>query len=154
MFHHQLKTAFNTAIEKVSSHISSFVKKPGRDLSRIRKLPASLLMSYLVSQGSSSTWCEVLDFFRLNADAPSASAFNQQKAKRKPEAMEELFNEFNRSVSSMSSTDTNKKFRTIATDGSTVSFFCRPTLRWFLSGTNFLLSSNTLLFDIFYTLII
>ena len=127
MFHHQLKTAFHTAIEKVSSHISSLVMKPGRDLSRIRKLPASLLMSYLVSQGSSSTCCEVLDFFRLNADAPSASALNQQKAKLKPEAMEELFIEFNRSVSYMSSTDTNKKFRAIAADGSAVSFFCRPT---------------------------
>lgn len=125
MFHHQLKVAFNTAIEKVSSHISSFVRKSGRDLSRIRRLPASLLMSYLVSQGFSSTCCKVLDFFRMAADA--ASAFNQQKAKLKPEAMEALFNEFNLSVSSMLSFDTDKKFRSIAADGSTVSFFCRPT---------------------------
>ena len=41
----------------------------------------------------------------------------KQKVKLKPEAMEELFNEFNLSVYSMSSTGTNKKFRTIAADG-------------------------------------
>lgn len=43
MFHHQLKTVFNTAIEKLSSHISFFVKKPDRDLSRIRKFPPLFL---------------------------------------------------------------------------------------------------------------
>ena len=126
MFHYQLKVAFNTAIEKVSSHISSFVRKPSKDLSCTQKLPASLLMTYLVSQGSSYTCCEILDFFDLTVDAPSAPAFNQQKAKLKPEAMEELFKEFNFSASSISPADTNSKFRPIAADGSTVSFFRRP----------------------------
>lgn len=126
MFHRQLKAAFHTAVENVSSRISSFVHNPGKDFSRSRKLPASVLMSYLVSQGSSSTCCEVLDFFNLSSDAPSASAVNQQKAKLRPEAMEELFHEFNRSASSIASVDKNRKFRCIAADGSTVSFFCRP----------------------------
>lgn len=126
MFHHQLKEAFNAALEKVSSHISSFVRRPGRDMSRSRKLSPSILMSYLVSQGSSSTCCEMLDFFSMSADAPSASALNQQKAKLKPEAMEELFREFNLSASSITSAASDKKFRCIAADGSTASFFCRP----------------------------
>ena len=58
MFHYQLKAAFDSAIDRVSSRISSFVKRPGRDMSRKRKLSAATLMSYLVSQGSSSTCCE------------------------------------------------------------------------------------------------
>ena len=126
MFHHQLKAAFDSAIDRVSSRISSFVRRPGRDMSRKRKLPVATLMSYLVSQGSSSTCCEILDFFKLSADAPSASALNQQKAKLKPEAMEKLFKEFNLSASSILSAGSRKKFRCIAADGSTASFFCRP----------------------------
>ena len=105
---------------------SWLVKRPGRDMSHNRKLSAATLMSYLVSQGSSSTCCEILDFFKMSADAPSASVLNQQKAKLKPEAMEELFKEFNLSVSSIPSTGSCKKFRCIAADGSTASFFCRP----------------------------
>ncbi len=62
MFHHQLKAAFNSSLENVSSRISSFVYKSGRDFSRTRKISPSLLMSYLVSQGSSNTCCETLEF--------------------------------------------------------------------------------------------
>lgn len=137
MFHHQLKEAFNAAIENVSSRISSLVKRPGRDLSRSRKISTSTLMSYLVSQGSSSTCCEMLDFFDMSADAPSASALNQQKSKLKPEAMQELFKEFNLAVSSIPSDTPGRKFRCIAADGSTASFFCRPasdTEVYFVSG--------------------
>ncbi len=47
MFHHQLKAAFNSSLENVSSRISSFVYKSGRDFSRTRKISPSLLMSYL-----------------------------------------------------------------------------------------------------------
>lgn len=73
------------------------------------------------------------------ADALSASAFDQQKEKLKPEAMEALFNDFNLSVSSISSTDIDKKFRSIAVDGSIVSFFCRPardTKAYFISESH------------------
>lgn len=137
MFHHQLKEAFNAAIENVSSRISSFVKRPGRDMSRSRKLSPSMLMSYLVSQGSSNTCCEMLDFFDMSAGAPSASALNQQKSKLKPQAIEELFKEFNLAASSIPSDGTGRKFRCIAADGSTASFFCRPasdTEVYFVSG--------------------
>lgn len=127
MFHHQLKEAFHSALENVSSRISSFVYKSGRDFSRTRKISSSMLMSFLVSQGSSNTCCETLDFFRLSPDAPSASALNQQKAKLKPEAMEELFTQFNLAASSISPVGGRDKFRCIAVDGSTVSFFCRPS---------------------------
>lgn len=120
MFHRQLKEAFNSALENVSSRISSSVYEPGRDFSRSRKISPAMIMSFLVSQSSSDTCCETLDFFRQDPDAPSASAFNQQKAKLKLEAMEELFRQFNLAASSISPADSGSQFRCIA-----VSFFCR-----------------------------
>lgn len=155
MFHHQLKAAFNSAIEKVSSHISSYVKNPGKDFSRTRKIPASILLSYLVSQGSSSTCCEMLDFFDFSTDMPSASALNQQKAKLKPEALKALFKEFHRSASSISSTDSKQKYRYIATDGSNVSFFCRPaqdTQAYFVSEGHSAKGFSSIHINAFYNL--
>ncbi len=51
--------------------------------------------------------------------------------------MEELFKKFNLAVSSIPSDKTGRKFRCIAADGSTASFFCRPasdTEVYFVSG--------------------
>ncbi len=137
MFHLQLKAAFNDAVQFVSSNIPSFVKRPGIDFSRCRKLPVSVLLSYLVSQGSSSISCEMPDFFRFSSDAPSSSALIQQKAKLKPDAMEALFHAFNLRASSVSSLDEHPKFRFFAVDGSTLSFFSRPaqdTKAYFVSS--------------------
>lgn len=124
-----VKTAIDESIATIASNISSYVENPDRDMIRCRKLPADILLSYLISQGSAGTKCELLDFFGFSTAHPSASALNQQKAKLKPEALEALFNEFNRRTSALSSENSDSKdfpYRYIAADGSTVSFFCRP----------------------------
>lgn len=54
----------------------------------------------MVSCGSSSTKIELLNFFGLSAGVQFASAFNQQRAKLKPEALEAVFHHFNTSVQS------------------------------------------------------
>lgn len=77
----------------------------------------------MVSCGSSSTKIELLDFFGLDAFAPSSSAFSQQRAKLKPEALEAVFRNFNSSVQSMQKTSGYKFF---AADGSTFTFFSKP----------------------------
>lgn len=77
----------------------------------------------MVSCGSSSTKIELLDFFGLHADIPSASAFNQQRAKLKPEALEAVFRQFN---SSVQAADKTSGFRFLAADGSTFTFFSKP----------------------------
>lgn len=74
----------------------------------------------MVSEGSSSTKNELLDFFDMDVDAPTASAFNQQRAKLKPDALEALFNQFN---SSANSPDKRFGYRFLAADGSTFTFF-------------------------------
>lgn len=90
-----IKSAFTDAVSHVVSNISQYTASPGRDFTRSRKMGADKLISFLVSCGSSGTRTELLDFFCLQTDSPSASAFNQQRAKLRPEALEAVFNRFN-----------------------------------------------------------
>lgn len=91
-------------------------------------------MTFLVSQVSSSTSNELLDFFNLDANAPSDSALNQQRAKLKPEAMETFFHHFR---SSLRSLETPGGYKSIAANGSSFSFFSRHAFapdEYFVSG--------------------
>lgn len=71
MFHLKLKDTLKHSIATVTSHMDSFVYNPGRDYSRIRKLSPDHVISFLISQGASSTKCEFLDFFQMSEDLPS-----------------------------------------------------------------------------------
>ena len=55
MFCTKLKKILNNSIHNVCADINSFVYHPGKDFSRVRSLPADLVISYLISQGGSST---------------------------------------------------------------------------------------------------
>ena len=68
MFHLKLKDTLKHSIATVTSHMDSFVYNPGRDYSRIRKLSPDHVISFLISQGASSTKCEFLDFFQMSED--------------------------------------------------------------------------------------
>nr|WP_278863546.1 hypothetical protein [Enterocloster clostridioformis] len=69
----------------------------------------------------SGTRIELLGFFGLQAGSPSASAFNQQRAKLRPEALEAVFHRFNSALQA----DAGPGFRFLAADGSTFTFFIR-----------------------------
>ena len=87
MFHLKLKDTLKHSIATVTSHMDSFVYNPGRDYSRIRKLSPDHVISFLISQGASSTKCEFLDFFQMSEDLPSISALNQRRSQMMPEAL-------------------------------------------------------------------
>lgn len=124
MFHQKIKSLFQSAVSQVSSNISQFTLHPEKDLIRNKKLPPDKLISFLVSEGSSSTKNELLDFFDMDVATPTASAFNQQRAKLKPDALESVFQHFNLSVNSIEETST---YRFLAADGSTFTFFSKPS---------------------------
>lgn len=125
MFHQTIKNCFSRAVHLVSSVISEFTIHSDTELSRHRKLPADKLITFLVSQGSSSTKNELLDFFDMDALAPTASAFNQQRAKLSPDALEAVLGHFNSFVASYEKRTSDYRF--IASDGSSFSFFSRPS---------------------------
>jgi len=66
----------------------------------------------------------MLDFFGMDSQMPTSSAFRQQRAKFRPEAFAEVFRSFNNSFFSLGVTQkqTAHGYRCIAADGSTVSF--------------------------------
>lgn len=118
-----IKAAFTDAVNHVVSNISQYAVNPNTDFTRSRKMGADRLITFLVSCGSSSTRIELLDFFGLQADSASASAFNQQRAKLRPEALEAVFHRFNSSAL----TGTESGFRFLAADGSSFTFFSSPS---------------------------
>ena len=61
-----IKQRFQSAVRKVTAHIQDFSVHPGKDFSRIRKLPPDSLIRFLVAEGASSTRVELLDFFGVN----------------------------------------------------------------------------------------
>lgn len=123
MFHEKIKSFFTDAVDSVDSVISDYVVNPESDFTRRKKFPADKLITFLVAEGSSSTKNELLDFFDMDTDKPTDSAFNQQRAKLKPEAMEAVFQRFNEHSDYLFETP---DYRYIAADGSTVTYFSRP----------------------------
>ena len=101
MIHQQIKDLFFSSVDSVVSDISKYTFHPDSDFQRSRKIPANKIISFLVSQGSSSTRTEMLDFWNLDSHIPTASALNQQRAKLKPEALEAVFHHFNSSTTQL-----------------------------------------------------
>ncbi len=123
--HKTIKSLFQSAVQGVVSHISDFTIHPGKDFTRDRKFPADKLITFLVTQGASSTRVELLDFFGMDAQMPTSSAFRQQRAKLRPGALAEVFHSFNSSYFPLGvpRRQTADGYRCIAADGSTASFF-------------------------------
>ena len=97
------------------------------DFKRNKKIPAQKLISFLVSQGSSSTRVEMLDFWGLDSSIPTASALSQQRAKLKPDALEAVFRHFNSSSMELPPASfKDPHYRFLAADGSTCTFFSTP----------------------------
>lgn len=135
MFHEKIKSLFSSAVNTVSSIISEYTNNPSSDLTRSRKLPAEKLITFLVSQGASSSKNELLDFFDMDPQAPTASALNQQRAKLKPEALEMVFRQFSSFTDSLDGAPSDYRF--IAADGSTFTFFSKPCFsppEYYVSG--------------------
>lgn len=121
--HDKIKSMFASAVSHVASNISLFVRDPGRDFVRDRKLPAGILLNFLVSEGSASTKNELVDFFCAEPEMPGASALCQQRDKLRPEAVRAVFDEFNKNASELS---VPARYRFIAADGSTATYSSSP----------------------------
>lgn len=135
-----IKSLFHSAVQNVTAHIQDYSVHPGKDFSRIRKFPPDRLLSFLVAEGSSSTRVELLDFFGFDPDAPTSSAFCQQRAKLKPEALKEVLDVFNASLlsSGLPAACAVPGCRCLAADGSTASFYSTPRF----SGDDYFVSQS------------
>lgn len=125
MTHETIKSFFNSAVQHVADNISQYVVNPLKDFTRNRKITPEKLITFLVTQGSSSTRNEMADFFDMDASMPTEAALVRQRAKLKPEALEAVFKGFNSLAASASSGMADGP-ELIAADGSTFTFFSKP----------------------------
>lgn len=123
MSHNSIKLFLNNAINNVSSNISQFAVNPEKDFTRHKKLPANKLLSFLISEGSSSTQIELLDFSNFSSDHASISALNQQRDKLKSEGVYQVMQAFNQQYFSNLQSTSQSSYRYLAADGSSATFF-------------------------------
>lgn len=155
MFHVKIKETLNDSIGKVCSNISSFVYNPEKDYSRIRKLPADKVISYLISQGGAFTKCEWIDFFQLSAETPTVSALNQRRSQLMPDAFEAVFHEFTTSAFELETVKNDSQYQYVAADGSTISFSSFPRFasdEYYISEGHSISGFNSMHINAFYDL--
>lgn len=98
-------------------------KSPEKDFSRHRKLPFHRLVKLLIGMEGSALSHEMLNCFHFSRHTPSASAFIQQRAKLRPEAMQYVFSEVNKAFPCHSNPE---GYRLIACDGSDLHYAANP----------------------------
>jgi hypothetical protein len=94
-FPNQVKTQLLKNINEMADDKEQFVKNPGADFTRLRKLSFGNLVQFLISRESDSTSHELLKFFDYDVKTISASAFYQQRHKLNPAALPYLLQRFN-----------------------------------------------------------
>ena len=110
----EVKEALLSLIQEISLCAESYVKRPGKDFTRKRKLSFEDVLKLLISMGGNSIYKELLDFQGHDSDCVTTSAFVQQRDKILPTAFEELFRTF---TASHSCEGNFKGYRLLAADG-------------------------------------
>ena len=112
-----LRERLFSIIRRLGEEPARYARKPGRDFTRKRMLTPDALIYLVLAMDEKSVWKGLLGHFRRRIDAPSASAFVQQRQKLLPSAFEALFHQFSDHLCPQ------KKFRgyrLLAADGSSL----------------------------------
>lgn len=102
-------------IKEMGESTELFVKNPGKDFTRNRKLTFEYVINLLLSMGGNSIYRELLEYFKYDAKTATSSAFVQQRGKILPSALEYLFKTF---TNSFDNYKTFNGYRLLAADGS------------------------------------
>ena len=128
----QIKKFLLSEIELLSNNLTDYIRKPGHDFSRNRKLPFSTVIKSIIGMESKSLTNELIDSFNT-LDLPSASAFVQQRLKIKPEAFKAILDRFTFKVSKR----TKEDMAILAVDGSDIQIPTNPDdITSYHPGTN------------------
>lgn len=88
------KAKLKTIINNMAQNCAPFVKRPGKDFIKNRKISFSDTIHFLFSLQSDCLDCEMLHFFKYSSDLPTSSAMIQSRSKLKHEAFEHIFRAF------------------------------------------------------------
>ena len=118
-----IKQALNDSIQAITDYKWLYSVRPGKDNTRNRKFPFSKMISSILAFRGGTLNREIMDFFGLDPNIGTSSAFIQQRAKILPEAFECLFQHFT------SKGDENRLYhglRMLAVDGSDLQIAANP----------------------------
>ena len=122
-YHELVKKRLLGIINEMSKNSDMFVKNPGKDFSRKRKLDFSEMIKLLLAMGGNSLRNELMEYFCYDVNAASVSSFVQQRDKILPTAFEFLMREFTTSFHKHRTLD---EYRIFAVDGSDLSIAHNP----------------------------
>jgi hypothetical protein len=119
----KVKKKLTSLITEMSKSQALFVKNPGKDFTRNRKLNFETVMNLLISMGGNSIYKELLESSGYDVKTATTSAFVQQRDKILPFAFEFLLHEFTESHLSIKK---HKGHRLFAVDGSALNIAADP----------------------------
>ena len=95
-FPQKVKSTLWAVVDAMACNTSLFVKNPGKDFTRDRKLGFVQLIRFFLCMGSGCINHELLKYFYFLPDeVPTASAFLRQRAKLLPETFHHILTQFN-----------------------------------------------------------
>jgi len=123
-FSESVKQVLLEKIQDMAACPRAFVRNPDSDFTRKRKLDFETTIRCLIAMESGSLKKELLELFHYNPDTATASAFNQQREKILPEALEFLFQEFSNAFAQY---QTYRGYRLLACDGTDLNIARNPS---------------------------
>lgn len=128
-----VKNLLISQIKTVAADFKSFCIDAERDFSRKRKLTMEMIIEGIIGMGSGSLTNELIDLFNDSPEAPTSSAFCQQRCKISIEAFETVFRNFSKELCD----SFNDKLPILAVDGSKIQIPTNPDdVDSFMPGTN------------------
>ena len=95
-FPQKVKSTLWAVVDAMACNTSLFVKNPGKDFTRDRKLGFVQLIHFFLCMGSGCINHELMKYFYFLPDeVPTASAFLRQRAKLLPETFHHILTQFN-----------------------------------------------------------
>lgn len=124
-----LKGIYDRICREIAENPESFVKNPGKDFTRKRKLSMQDVISFITGIQGGSLKKELYD--KYSSNLMTVSAFVQQRDKLKPEAFMHIFNQLNELTRSFD-TIRYKGHHLYAIDGSDLNVFRNPDAESFI----------------------
>ena len=103
-----VRNKLNAAISSMSSQIEDYVKNPGHDFTRNRKMNFTSTINFLLTMEGGSLNSELHKYFNYDLNQITRSGFIKQRNKLKPDTMEHLFQKFHEQILC------NKKYHVIS----------------------------------------
>lgn len=125
-FLRDLRQALNLCIAEVDEIHSLFCQNPQTDFSRNRKISFADYCNFMIQLQSKSLPNELMDYFGHTMNAPTTSAFVQQKYKVLEEGWNYLFHLFLQECRKLKD-HTYREYRLLACDGSDVNIARNPS---------------------------